>query len=80
MTASTVLEHILEGLEQADGHAGLQVVIAALRDEMNVDHMVYHWVDSAGDQYRCGTYPAEWVQRYLDQKYLQVDPVIAGCY
>ena len=24
---------------------------------MNIDHMVYHWVDSAGDQYGCGTYP-----------------------
>lgn len=45
----------MEGLQQADGHTGLQVAIEALRDEMNVDHMVYHWVDSAGDQYGCGT-------------------------
>tara|TARA_B110000238_G_scaffold92268_1_gene100965 strand:+ start:402 stop:785 length:384 start_codon:yes stop_codon:yes gene_type:complete len=47
---------------------------------MNVDLMVCHWVDSAGDQYSCGTYPAEWVHRYLDQNYLRVDPVITGCY
>ena len=46
MTASTALEHILEGLEQADGHAGLQIAIEALRGEMNVDHMVYHWVEA----------------------------------
>ncbi|MDB4073647.1 autoinducer binding domain-containing protein [Ascidiaceihabitans sp.] len=80
MTATTALEHILEELEQAEGLAGLQIAIEALRSEMNVDHMVYHWVDSAGDQYGCGTYPPEWVQRYLDQNYLRVDPVIAGCY
>ena len=80
MTATTALEHILEELEQAEGLAGLQIAIEALRNEMNVDHMVYHWVDSAGDQYGCGTYPPEWVQRYLDQNYLRVDPVIAGCY
>lgn len=55
MTATTALEHILEELEQAEGLAGLQIAIEALRNEMNVDHMVYHWVDSVGDQYGCGT-------------------------
>jgi DNA-binding CsgD family transcriptional regulator len=42
--------------------------------------MVYHWVDSAGDQYGCGTYNDAWVQRYLDQNYLRIDPVITGCF
>jgi hypothetical protein len=42
MTATTALEHILEELEQAEGLAGLQIAIEALRNEMNVDHMVYH--------------------------------------
>lgn len=80
MNSMTKLEHILEELEQADGHESLQAAIVALRDHMKVDHMVYHWVDSAGDQYGCGTYSDEWVQRYLEQNYLRVDPVIAGCY
>ena len=80
MSATTTLEHILEELDQAEGLGGLQIVIEALRDHINVDHMVYHWVDSAGDQYGCGTYADNWVQRYLDQNYLRVDPVIAGCY
>lgn len=80
MTKTTKLEHILEELEQASGLGALQSTIERLRDHMRVDHMVYHWVDSAGDQYGCGTYSDEWVQRYLEQNYLRVDPVIAGCY
>tara|TARA_B110000908_G_C10253007_1_gene453417 strand:+ start:2368 stop:3057 length:690 start_codon:yes stop_codon:yes gene_type:complete len=70
----------LEELEQAEGHEGLQTAIETLRDHVGVDHMIYHWVDSAGDQYGCGTYSDDWVQRYLEQNYLRVDPVIAGCY
>lgn len=80
MTVTTKLEHILEELEQAEGLEGLQAGIEALRDHLIIDHVVYHWVDSAGDQYGCGTYPEAWVQRYLDKNYLRVDPVIAGCF
>lgn len=80
MATTTKLEHILEELEQAEGYEGLQTAIEALRDHVGVEHMIYHWVDSAGDQYGCGTYSDYWVQRYLEQNYLRVDPVTAGCY
>ncbi|SHI99000.1 regulatory protein, luxR family [Shimia gijangensis] len=73
-------ELILEALGQALGLEDLQESIVALRKHFRVDHLVYHWVNSAGDQYGCGTYPSDWVQRYLDQDYLRVDPVIVGCY
>lgn len=52
---TTRLERILEELERAEGLASLQAAIEELRDLMGVNHMVYHWVDSAGDQYGCGT-------------------------
>jgi len=55
-------------------------VIEALRDAFDVDHMVYHWVNTTGDQYGCGTYDPAWVQRYIAQDYLRIDPVILGCY
>lgn len=81
MTKTTTrLEQILGALEQADALEGLQTATEALRDYFCIDHIVYHWVDSAGDQYGCGTYDPAWRQRYLDQNYLRVDPVIAGCY
>nr|WP_127112767.1 LuxR family transcriptional regulator [Shimia sediminis] len=73
-------EVILEALGQAHELEALQDSIVRLRDHFRVDHLVYHWVSSNGEQYGCGTYPDAWVQRYLDKDYLRVDPVIIGCF
>ncbi|PIE13403.1 MAG: LuxR family transcriptional regulator [Rhodobacterales bacterium] len=74
------LELILEGLEQASELEQLQHVSEQLRDYFQVDHLLYHWVSSDGEQYGCGTYSDEWVQKYVEKDYLRVDPVIQGCY
>ena len=74
------MEPILEDLEKAEGLAALQAASEEIRDHYGVDHVVYHWVDSAGDQYGCGTYSDTWRDRYLEQQYLRVDPVILGCF
>ena len=74
------LERILERLEAATAPDDLQTAIEALRPHYGVDHLVYHWVSSDGSQFGCGTYPPEWVARYLEQGYLRIDPVIQGCY
>ncbi|KNG94364.1 helix-turn-helix transcriptional regulator [Pseudaestuariivita atlantica] len=71
---------ILDDLEQASALEHLQTVIERLRDSFAVDHLVYHWVNSSGEQYGCGTYDPVWVQRYIDQGYLRIDPVISGCF
>lgn len=80
MTATQPLEIILEVLEQAEDLGTLQHATEQLRTYYSVDHVVYHWVASAGDHYGCGSYPEEWQQRYLEQNYLRVDPVIIGCF
>ncbi|MEB8387119.1 autoinducer binding domain-containing protein [Rhodobacteraceae bacterium KMM 6894] len=74
------LDTSLKKLETATKVAVLQTVIQELRDHFAVDHMVYHWVSAAGDQYGCGTYAPAWVQRYVQQDYLRIDPVVQGCY
>jgi len=70
----------LAALERAAGLEDLQTVIAELCETYRIDHMVYHWVNSQGDQYGCGTYSPAWVERYLENDYLRIDPVIQGCY
>jgi DNA-binding CsgD family transcriptional regulator len=80
VTISPKLDQILEALEQAATLEGLQTASEALRDHYGVNHIVYHWVDSAGDQYGCGTYSVAWQERYLAQNYLRIDPVVSGCY
>ncbi|WP_107974313.1 helix-turn-helix transcriptional regulator [Allosediminivita pacifica] len=67
-------------LETAETPEELQQLIELLRDHYSVDHIVYHWVNSNGDQYGCGTYPKAWVSRYLERGYLRIDPVVQGCY
>lgn len=80
MLKTQSLEHILEALERADTLEGMQMASVALRDHLGILHIAYHWVDSAGDQYGCGTYSLAWQERYIAQNYLRIDPVIIGCY
>ncbi len=77
---SKILERILSDLEAADTLDGMQRVSEALRDFYRVDHLVYHWVDSKGEQYGCGTYSAEWREKYISENYVRIDPVVQGCY
>lgn len=75
-----ILERILPDLEVADTLDRMQRVSEALRNFYKVDHLVYHWVDSKGEQYGCGTYSAEWQGKYISENYVRIDPVIQGCY
>ena len=74
------IERILSELEAATGLEGMERALYAFRDAFHVDHMVYHWINSAGEQYGCLTYSLEWHDRYLKQDYIRIDPVIVGCY
>lgn len=74
------LEKIVEQVEGSKALEDLQAAAVALRDHFRIDHVVYHWVSSDGEQYGCGTYSMDWIERYLEKGYLRVDPVIAGCY
>ena len=74
------LAELLQDLDAARNLEALQDATVDLRDLYRVAHIVYHWVDSVGEQYGCGTYSSDWVDRYLEQNYLRVDPVIIGCF
>ncbi|WP_324753053.1 LuxR family transcriptional regulator [Roseovarius sp. Pro17] len=71
---------LLERLETATDIAALQRAIEVCRDSFGVDHMGYHWISAASDNYGVGTYAAAWIKHYIAQDYLRVDPVIQGCY
>jgi hypothetical protein len=43
------LDGIIERLESARALGDLQGIIVALRDQLGVDHVVYHWVASSPD-------------------------------
>lgn len=74
------LEGLISGLQQATTHAELQQSIVRLRDLYEVEHVVYHSVNRAGQQYAALTYKPEWVDRYIEMDYARIDPVVQGCY
>ncbi len=74
------LEDFIEQLQRAKALEDLQSATEELRDHYAVAHIVYHWVNSVGERFGCGTYSSEWVDRYLEMDYLRMDPVIFGCF
>ena len=74
------LETLLTSLQGAASLEDLQAATGRLRDALKVKHVVYHWVNANGERYGAGTYSGEWVDRYLEQDYLRMDPVIFGCF
>ncbi len=74
------LDRFLRTLEQAETLDQIQELIVGLRDSLAIDNIVYHWVSADGEQYGFGTYDPKWVQHYIDQDYLRIDPVILGCF
>ena len=74
------LDTLIEGLQSATSLNDLQGQVTALRDVFDVEHLVYHSVNSTGQQYAALTYSVDWVDRYLEQDYARVDPVVQGCF
>ena len=76
----TRLVRFIEWLQQARTLEELRRVIVSLRDDFGVEHLVYHSLNSTGQQYAALTYAPSWVDRYLEQDYGHVDPVVQGCF
>ena len=79
MGTLVTLEEFIERLQRARALEDLQSATEELRDHFSIAHIVYHWVNSVGERFGCGTYSSEWVDRYLEMDYLRMDPVIFGC-
>ena len=74
------LEDFLDRMRATRAPEGLDALIPGLRDLFDVEHLVYHSVNSTGEQYGMLTYSDDWVLRYLDQDYARIDPVVQGCF
>ncbi len=74
------MSQVLGDLENTNTLDELSDVAVRLRDRLRVEHLIYHWVDGAGDQYGFTTYPDSWAERYRERNYHRIDPVILGCF
>jgi LuxR family transcriptional regulator, quorum-sensing system regulator CinR len=71
---------LVEAFSIIENTSGLESVVSKLRDLLNVDHVVYHsskfGASPSADPFIRLTYPAEWVKRYLQMGYGDIDPVL----
>lgn len=73
-------ETLLGFLRGANSLEAFQSATEQVRDHYGVRHTVYHWVNSEGERFGAGTYPSDWIDRYIERDYLRMDPVIFGCF
>lgn len=73
-------ERLKEAFSIVENTPEMGLVIARLRDLLNVDHVVYHsskfGASPSADPYIRLTYPASWIKRYLQMGYADIDPVL----
>ena len=55
------LEDFIERLQRAKALKDLQSATEELCEHYSIAHIVYHWVNSVGERFGCGTYSSEWV-------------------
>ncbi len=74
------LEIFIGQLQAATTFDDLQRLIETLQNIYQVEHLVYHSVNSQGEPYAALTYRLDWVDHYLTQDYGRIDPVVLGCF
>jgi len=67
-------------MQSAQSLEDLEAHIKGLRDVFDVEHVVYHSVNSAGQQYATHTYSKAWEDQYFGENYERIDPVVQGCF
>ena len=75
-----MLEAFIEQLQEVETVDGVNDLVVGLRDSLDVEHIVYHSVNASGGQYAALTYDDSWVDRYVEQDYARVDPVVQACF
>jgi DNA-binding CsgD family transcriptional regulator len=73
-------DHLAAAFAIVESSEDIDVLVARLRDFLEVDHVVYHssklGASPSVDPYIRLTYPASWIKQYLQNNYVDVDPVL----
>lgn len=74
------LDTYIETIHSVESLTELQNRIVDLRNALDVEHLVYHSVNSTGEQYAALTYSQAWVERYIAEDFQRIDPVVQSCF
>ncbi|MEM6618697.1 MAG: autoinducer binding domain-containing protein [Pseudomonadota bacterium] len=70
----------LERVDRCDTLTHLDQAVADLRGLFQVDHAVYHAVNSGGEPYALNTYTEAWGEHYLKETLYTIDPVVLSAF
>nr|WP_323776609.1 autoinducer binding domain-containing protein [Amylibacter sp.] len=74
------IEAFLERVEQCNTLVALNEVVSELRNIFQVNHVVYHSVNSLGEPYALATYAEDWAAHYENEELYRIDPVVLGAF
>ena len=80
MAKQTPITSFIEQLHQVKTFDEFQKLVEGLAGLFQIEHFVYHSVNSAGEPYAALTYKPDWVYHYLERDFGRIDPVVLGCY
>lgn len=72
----TWVKDFLARIETTNTLDGVQELVTSLRDQLGVEHAIYHVVGDTGREYGALTYEPAWVRHYIESRYYRVDPVV----
>ncbi|MEM9427305.1 MAG: autoinducer binding domain-containing protein [Pseudomonadota bacterium] len=74
-----MLESFLNRLNRVTKRDELDGAVLSLSNDLNVEHIVYHSIQSSGEEYAVTTYHPTWVDHYISNDYARIDPVVQAC-
>lgn len=72
-------EGMMEKLNAITDRAALAAAISGLTEDFETDHVIYHSVSYAGEEFAAATYAREWQAHYEEAALTRIDPVVRGC-
>jgi hypothetical protein len=74
------MEAFLERVEHCKNLVSLNQVVGEVRHLFQVNHVVYHSVNSNGEPYALATYAQEWAEHYESNELYRIDPVVISAF
>ncbi len=72
---SHLLEETIDQLQTSESVDDIPVLLKTLRENYDLDHIVYHSGGPGLKEQNLFTYPVEWVMHYINEGYRNHDPV-----
>ncbi|MBJ3763943.1 LuxR family transcriptional regulator [Maribius pontilimi] len=75
-----VLGRFIDRIETAKAIEAVEPILHDVRDALQLQHLLYHWINHEGELLGAGTYPSSWRNHYIAMDFARIDPVVKAAY